>query len=151
MNTVPTAEKAISERIERPWGEISDAMDVALDFWEWWDRDPDSDQKLIVGPFDAVKQTVEGYLPPNSDPDMPRFIGRIARLLTMEDWITTCYKDALNDAILNLSTDSEENARQMLGESEYGEEGRRHVLEEQDADDIFKLAKIVNSQISKEE
>lgn len=49
--------------------EMHKGFDTALDFWRWWQEDPDADQKLACKPNDAIRETLmrQGYEEPRAE------------------------------------------------------------------------------------
>lgn len=94
----------------------SKALGTALEFFYWWDREPDSDQMLSSDPFEAIGATIERQHSLGSAVTGILVKGARTAMLDLGD-PNRPYMNALNAALLAVgTTESNEQARDLTME-----------------------------------
>jgi hypothetical protein len=127
------------EQERRPWGDLSDAMEMGLIFWSGR-FGPGYDIYGTIDGTPVLKEKIRQILPSDCDSDLPRLITHVTNMMiypgSKDDFIV-----AFNTALLNLTVNDETTAIQEIVDMRDWYRDKR--FSRQTVEDIIKLAKIM--------
>jgi hypothetical protein len=133
----------LCEEEASPWGELTPAMNIALDFWEAR-FGPGYDHYTTYDNTPILEELLKQHLPQGCDADTPKFVAHVTALLTVPE-LKSGTTTALNYAILHLPIDGETMVLEQLKEMQCG-----YVKLGQSAIDIVKLARITMAEAAED-